>query len=348
MDISLFDYYLPKDFIAQEPVEPRDHSRLMVLNRQTQEINHSFFYNLPEFLTANDVLVFNDSKVVPARLLGKKKNTQGKAELLLIRPMDKEVFDFNFWPTKWRAIGQPELKNNQVIIFDNNLEAKVITKENYEIIVEFNKQGNDLKQDIMTFGKMPLPPYINKPTNKSFSKYQTIYAKNKGSIAAPTAGFHFTENLLAKLRQQGVSMEFLVLHVGLGTFLPVKEQNIEKHQMHSEYFILKNEVAQRLNDAKHQGKRIIGVGTTVTRVLENCSQENQTLLPQEGRTNLFIYPGYQFKFIDALITNFHLPKSTLLMLVSAFAGREFILKAYQEAINKKYRFFSFGDGMLIK
>ncbi|MGC8944139.1 MAG: tRNA preQ1(34) S-adenosylmethionine ribosyltransferase-isomerase QueA [Minisyncoccia bacterium] len=347
MDISLFDYYLPKELIAQEPVEPRDHSRLMVLNRKDKTIIHTYFYKIIDYLNQNDVLVFNNSKVVPARLLGHKKNTNGKAEILLIRPENKEFFDFSFWPLFWRAIGKPELQEGQIIVFDNGLEAKVIKKENYEISIQFNYKGEELKNKILKIGQMPLPPYIDHPTERSFKEYQTVYAKQEGSIAAPTAGLHFTQKLLKKIETKGVQLEFVVLHVGLGTFLPVKENEIEKHQMHSEYFVIPEDTAQRLNRAKQKGKRIISVGTTVARVLETCSNESGELEAKSGWTNLFIYPGYNFKFIDALITNFHLPKSTLLMLVSALAGREFILKAYQEAIKERYRFFSFGDAMFI-
>ena len=348
MNISLFDYYLPKELIAQEPIEPRDHSRLMVLNRKNQTITHSYFYQIINYLNENDVLVFNNSKVVPARLVGYKKSSQNKAEILLIRPEDREIFDFTSWPFIWRAIGKPNLKEGQIIVFNNDLEAEVIKKDNYEIVIKFNKEGNDLKNDILSFGEMPLPPYIEHPTNKSYKEYQTVYAQKEGSIAAPTAGFHFTKELLDKIKNKGIEMEFIILHVGLGTFLPVKENEIEKHQMHSEYFVISDEVALRLNEAKKKGKRIISVGTTVTRVLETSSDNQGIIRPQSGWTNLFIYPGYQFKFIDALITNFHLPKSTLLMLVSAFAGREFILKAYEEAVKQKYRFFSFGDAMFIQ
>ena len=347
MDLSLFDYYLPKELIAQEPIEPRDYSRLMILERKTQSINHAFFYQLPNFLTQQDVLVFNNSKVVPARLKGRKKDTQGKAELLLIKPASGVAFDLTVWPSQWQAMGQPALKEGQVILFQNNLAAKVLAKEGYELMVEFNKEGEELKNDIFNQGEMPLPPYLKNPTPKISDKYQTVYAKKEGSVAAPTAGFHFTPQLLNQLRKKGVQFEEITLHVGLGTFLPVKEQQVETHKMHSEYFEISPAVGQSLNEAKKLGKRIISVGTTVARVLESCAVEKNVIKAQNGWTNLYIYPGFEFKFIDALITNFHLPKSTLLMLVSAFAGREFILRAYQEAIEQKYRFFSFGDGMLI-
>lgn len=348
MDISLFDYYLPKELIAQEPIEPRDNSRLMVLDRKHHTIDHTIFYKIIDYLNNNDVLVFNDSKVVPARLEGYKKITKGKVEILLERPLNKEAFDFTSWPAKWYAIGKPELKIDQVIIFKNNLEAQIKEKHNYELVIEFNQDGEKLKNSLLLQGQIPLPPYIDSPTNKSFSNYQTVYAQHEGSIAAPTAGFHFTKTLLEQLKEKGVQMEFIILHVGLGTFLPVKETKIEEHKMHSEYFVISPEVSARLNKAKFKGKRIISIGTTVTRVLETCADNNKEVKPGHGWTDLFIYPGYQFKFVDALITNFHLPKSTLLMLVAAFAGRDFIMQAYQEAVNKKYRFFSFGDAMFIQ
>jgi len=353
MDISLFDYYLPKELIAQEPIEPRDHSRLLVLKRQNNKIEHRQFFEITDYLSSNDVLVFNDTKVVPSRLWGKKIPSGGKIEILLIRPKDFNIFDFYHWPKEWLIIGKPDLKQGQKIEFSSRLNAEITKIINYERVIKFNLEGKDLKTEIVELGLMPLPPYIEHPPEESFKKYQTIYAKKEGAIAAPTAGFHFTEALLEKIKQLGVEMEFVTLHVGLGTFLPVKEKEIEKHPMHSEYFILTMEVAHRLNQAKIKGKRIIGVGTTVTRVLENCVQKDGILQSKSDWTKLFIYPGYNFKFIDALITNFHLPKSTLLMLVCAFAdrpvcaGRDSILKAYQEAIDKKYRFFSFGDAMFI-
>ncbi|MGC8651046.1 MAG: tRNA preQ1(34) S-adenosylmethionine ribosyltransferase-isomerase QueA [Minisyncoccia bacterium] len=347
MDISLFDYYLPKELIAQKPIEPRDHSRLLILDRKTQEIQHHYFYQILDYLTPQDVLVFNNTKVVPARLFGKKTKTGGKAEIVLIKPKGLNFFDFIHWPKEWMIIGQPELKLNQEIIFSDKLKGEIIEKNGYERTILFNLEGNDLKEEIIKLGQMPLPPYVNQPSPESFEKYQTVYASKEGAVAAPTAGFHFTESLLEQIKNKGIEIEFITLHVGLGTFLPVKEQEIEKHQMHSEYFILPQDITQKLNQDKAEGKRIISVGTTVARVLESCSQENHQLKAKEGWTNLYIYPGFQFRFTDALITNFHLPKSTLLMLVSAFAGRDLILKAYSEAIDKKYRFFSFGDAMFI-
>jgi S-adenosylmethionine:tRNA ribosyltransferase-isomerase len=349
MDISLFDYRLPKSFIAQEPMEPRDHSRLLILDRKSKKIEHKKFYEILDYLSNNDVLVFNNSKVVPARLYGKKIPSCGKAEILLIRPKNKEIFDFISWPKQWVVIGKPQLKQGQIIEFSQALKGEIIEEKTngYERIICFNMEGEDLKKQILSLGQFPLPPYITKPTEKSFLKYQTIYAKKEGSIAAPTAGFHFTKDIFKKIKEKGINIQFITLHVGLGTFLSVKSQDIKKHQMHSEFFELSKDTAKILNKAKLEGKRIVAVGTTAARVLESCANENLELEAKKDWTNLFIYPGYKFKFVDSLITNFHLPKSTLLMLVSAFAGRDLILKAYEEAIEKKYRFFSFGDGMLI-
>jgi S-adenosylmethionine:tRNA ribosyltransferase-isomerase len=349
MDISLFDYHLPKELIAQEPIEPRDHSRLLILDRKSKKIEHKKFYEILNYLSDKDVLVFNNSKVVPARLYGKKLPDYGKAEILLIRPKDKEIFDFISWPKQWVVIGKPQLKQGQIIEFSKSLKGEIKEETNgYERIICFNIEGENLKKEILSLGQFPLPPYITEPTEKSFLEYQTIYAKKEGSIAAPTAGFHFTKDLFKKIKEKGIDVQFITLHVGLGTFLSVKTQDIKKHQMHSEFFELSKDTAKILNKAQSEGKRIIAVGTTAARVLESCANESSELKAKQGWTDLFIYPGYKFKFVDSLITNFHLPKSTLLMLVSAFAGRDLILKAYEDAIEKKYRFFSFGDGMFIK
>jgi len=364
MDLSLFNYHLPPELIAQEPKEPRDHSRLLVLKRVTSEIIHKKFYEILDFLTDQDVLVFNNSEVVKARLIGRKASTGGRVEILLIRPFNKPIFDFVSWPNKWFVIGKPNLKKGQVIEFGERGNDVLIGKieidkkkpscakasegQEKKIIV-FNKKGKNLKQEILKLGQTPLPPYIKHPTISSFRNYQTIYAKYKGSIAAPTAGFHFTEKILDKLKEKGVAIEYLTLHVGPGTFLPLKVKEIEKHQMYPEYFYLSPQVAQRLNKAKKEKKRVITVGTTVTRVLESCAGASDGFLKSKrGQTNLFIYPGYKFKFVDALLTNFHLPYSTLLMLVCAFAGRELVLKVYKKAIEEKYRFYSFGDAMFIQ
>jgi len=352
-DLSLFDYELKPELIAQEPKEPRDHSRLLILNRNG-EIIHKKFYQILNFLDSGDVLVFNNTEVVNSRLFGKKFETSGKVEIFLLRPSNKAVFDETSWPAKWIIISRPKLKKSLKIKFSHSLSGE-IEKEN---LIVFNKQGETLKKEISKLGQVPLPPYIKHPTSLSFKNYQTVYAKNKGSVAAPTAGFHFTEKLLDKIREKGTETEFLTLHVGLGTFEPIRVKEIEKHQMQPEYFSLSKETAFRLNEAKIKKKRIIAVGTTVTRALEHCVDKNGFLKPKKGWNSLFIYPGFKFKFVDSLITNFHLPQSTLLLLVSAFVesatadkrvftGRELILKAYQEAIKEKYRFYSFGDTMFI-
>ena len=347
MKTSDFDYNLPPELIAQSPVAPRDHSRLMVINRITQTITHDYFYNLHNYLNSNDLLVFNQSRVIPARLFG-EKITGGKVEILLVKKLS---------PNTWECMTKPGLKVNQEIIFSQSensssqhLQGKIIKiNDNGLREVEFNLMGEDFTREIEKIGAMPTPPYITKPIDSN-DQYQTIYAKEQGSVAAPTAGFHFTEKLFEKLDQKEIAREFLTLHVGLGTFKPVKTENIEQHEMHSEWFTISNELAHKLNQVKSQGKRIITVGTTSTRALESaCEITNgkSAIQPFTGETNIFIYPGYQWKFVDAMITNFHLPKSTLIMLVASIMGLELTKKAYSEAVDKKYRFYSFGDGMLI-
>lgn len=361
MKLNEFDYSLPKELIAQKPIQPRDHSRLMVLNRQKQTIKHDYFYNLGCYLQKGDVLVANNSKVMPARLLGEKE-TGGKAEILLLR----KISDQN-----WQVL----IKNCKIgdkITFSHTQECKDVNLGMERLIGElkdglgelsFNLRGQKLRRAINNLGQAPTPPYIKRPSN--LKEYQTVYAQSEGSVAAPTAGFHFTPQLMSALKKKGVKFEFVTLHIGLGTFQPVRIDDIRKHQMHSEWAELKPAVARRLNLAKQNGQRVIAVGTTSVRILENFCQSDGHLVAGKNWINLFIYPGYNFKFIDALITNFHLPKSTLLMLVSAFAEatadksafacpeqgrgacRDFILHAYQEAIKRKYRFYSFGDAMLI-
>ena len=348
MEVEEFDYFLPKEYIAQEPVIPRDHSRLMILNRKTEEIIHKKFYEVIDYLKENDVLVFNDTKVVPARLLGKKVETKGKVEIILLRPENQEFFDFINWPKEWRIIGKPSLKIGTKIEFDKDLKGEITAIYNYERILKFNLEGDLLKEKVLKLGLVPLPPYVKEPTEVSFKNYQSIFAKKEGAVAAPTASFHFTESLLKKIIKKGIQIEYLTLHIGLGTFLPVKAKKVEDYKIHQEFFELENETALKINKAKKEGKRIIAVGTTVVRVLETCANKKGELEGKRGWTDLFIYPGYQFKIVDALITNFHLPKSTLLMLVCAFASKELIFKAYQEAIKEKYRFFSFGDAMFIQ
>jgi len=354
MKSSLFDYQLPKELIAQEPTSPRDACRLMVLDRQHKSIQHSFFYQLDHFLKKGDVLVFNDTKVIPARLWGKAfeepQSQKGrKIEVLLVEPLSS-----NRWSCllggKKRKVG---LKVRFGSFRKQDLEGEIVRRTEEGIWeIQFNHQGKKLHDLIFRLGKTPLPPYIKKfktKNSKLKADYQTVFAKYEGSIAAPTAGLHFTKRLLAKLKKKGVELEYITLHVGPGTFLPVRVEDIKEHKMPSEWFRIKKETAQRLNQAKKEGRRIIAVGTTTLRALESNTYLSPFpfLKAGAGRTNLFIYPGYKFKFVDGLITNFHLPKSTLLILVCAFASRRFIFQAYQEAIKKRYRFYSFGDAMLI-
>lgn len=354
MNISKFNYSLPKNLIAQTPASPRDSSRLLVIDRKSGKIQHLHFYDLPNILTSNDVLVFNETKVIPARIIG-NKDTGGKVEILLSREVSADT---------WEVIFGGKLKVGSNLVF-KNLKGKVLSLGNYLAVVQFNKSGKSLNSAFERLGKTPLPPYIvpRYPESRLRRQYQTVYARLAGSVAAPTAGLHFTKRLIKRLKSKGIKMEYLTLHVGLGTFAPIKETEIEKHHIHSEYFELKKEVADRLNKYKSEGRRIIAVGTTTTRVLETCATDKDTpcqfVRQKTGKTELFIYPPYKFRLIDALITNFHLPKSTLLALVSAFTSspntnekfqsfeKSLIGKAYQEAIKKKYRFYSFGDACLI-
>jgi S-adenosylmethionine:tRNA ribosyltransferase-isomerase len=332
MNLTDFDYYLPTELIANSPVVPRDSSRLMVVNKKTRTIIHDHFYNLKKYLTKNDVLVFNNSKVFPARLFGKKE-TGGKIEILLVRYYDRVGWDY---------ISRPGIADKTQLMFDSGVTAEVVSGK-----LIFNIDYVGLMDKLETIGHIPLPPYITPeegvPKPKLKQSYQTVYATEIGSVAAPTAGFHFTPKLLENLADMGVQQEKVTLHVGLGTFKPVKTEDITQHHMHVEQFYIPEEVVLRLKDAHQHDKRIVAVGTTSVRTLETWANTNKTC----GDTDIFIYPGYRFKFVDAMITNFHLPKSTLLMLVSAFAGRDLIMQAYEEAIKEKYRFYSFGDAMLI-
>jgi len=340
---SEFDYHLPKELIAQKPIKPRDKARLMVIKRKTKQISHHFFYQLPEFLNSGDILVLNDSKVIPARLKAKKQ-TGGQAEILLLEELK---------PNLWEVLAKNLKKKNlgQKIYFPKSKKLigqikKCLGEGRWQI--EFNFEKEAFWKEIYKIGETPTPPYIKQKA--SLAEYQTIYAHWPGSVAAPTAGFHFTHRLFKKLKKKGIKIEFVTLHIGLGTFQPVKTKRIENHQMHSEWAQITPETAQRLNQAKNKGMRIIAVGTTACRTLESFARKRKNkafLQSGQKKTDLFIYPGYQFKFIDGLITNFHLPKSTLLMLVCALAGKELIFRAYQEAIKKRYRFYSFGDAMLI-
>ena len=340
MKVSDFDYDLPKELIAQTPIAKRDESRLMVLDVKEQTIEHKKFKDIIDYLEPGDVLVRNNTKVIPARLYGKKE-TGAKVEFLLLNNIEGDV---------WECIVRPGNKlhvGTKVIFGDGILTADIL-----EVMsggtrkVEFHYDGifNEILDKI---GLMPLPPYIHEQL-KEKDRYQTVYAKYNGSAAAPTAGLHFTNELLEKIQKKGVAIANVTLHVGIGTFRPVKEETVEEHQMHSEHFYIKQEDVDKINQAKKSGKRVIAVGTTSCRVLETIADENGFVKPTEGDTQIFIYPGYKFKCLDGLITNFHLPQSTLLMLVSALAGKDFIMKAYNEAVKDKYRFFSFGDAMLIK
>ena len=340
MKVTEFDYDLPEELIAQVPIEKRDESRLMILNRKEQTIEHKVFKDIIDYLEPGDCLVRNNTKVLPARLYGKKE-TGAHVEFLLLNRIEGDI---------WECIVRPGNKLHvgaKVIFGDGLLEAEVLdTMPGGTRKVQFKYQGifNEILDQI---GLMPLPPYIHEELKEN-DRYQTVYAKYEGSAAAPTAGLHFTEELLKKIEEKGVKIANVTLHVGIGTFRPVKEENIEDHDMHSEHFYIKQEDVDKINETKKAGKRVIAVGTTSCRVLETiASEEDGTVKATEGDTKIFIYPGYKFKCIDGLITNFHLPQSTLLMLVSALAGREYILKAYNEAVKEKYKFFSFGDAMFI-
>jgi S-adenosylmethionine:tRNA ribosyltransferase-isomerase len=348
MKLKDFDYNLPKELIAQKPVYPRDYSRLLVLDRKSKQFTHQHFYEIGSFLKEGDVLVLNNTKVIPARLVGKKSETGGRVEVFLIQPNVKNLNNYK-WGNEWIVIGSPKLNQGQKIIFNRGLEGEIIKVLGQERIIRFNKSGEVLKKIIFQIGQTPIPPYIKSPDkeNKLQKEYQTVFAKYLGSVAAPTAGFHFTPKLLKQLQKQGIKIEYVTLHVGLGTFQSVKEENIKKHQMHSEWAMIDKVTTKRLNQYKKNKQRIISVGTTACRTLESFCSKNGKLKSGAKFTDIFIYPSYKFHFIDGLITNFHLPKSTLLMLVSAFASQKLIKRAYQEAIKKKYRFYSFGDAMLI-
>jgi S-adenosylmethionine:tRNA ribosyltransferase-isomerase len=336
-----FNYELPESLIAQTPLKNRDQSRLMVLDKVTGEIEHKHFYDIIDYLEEGDVLVLNDTKVIPARLIGEKEDTKAVIELLLL----KEIGD-----DTWESLAKPgkRLKIGTIVSFgDGLLKAKIIEKMDEGIVhVKLLYEGI-LMEILDKLGTMPLPPYIHEKLVDQ-SRYQTVYAKNVGSAAAPTAGLHFTKELLKKIEEKGIIITYVTLHVGLGTFRPVEVDNILEHKMHSEYYVMNEDTANILNSAKEEGRRIIAVGTTSTRTLETIATNNKgRFIACSGDTDIFIYPGYKFKAIDCLITNFHLPKSTLVMLVSALASKEYIMKAYKEAINNKYRFFSFGDAMFI-
>ena len=340
MKVTDFDYELPEELIAQTPIEKRDESRLMVLDRKEQTIEHKHFKDIIDYLEPGDVLVRNNTKVIPARLYGKKE-TGAKVEFLLLNNMEKDIWECIVRPGNKLHIGA------KVIFGDGLLKAEVLdTMPGGTRKVEFHYEGifNEILDKI---GLMPLPPYIHESLKEN-DRYQTVYAKYDGSAAAPTAGLHFTPELLKKIEEKGIDIANVTLHVGIGTFRPVKEDTVEAHQMHSEHFYIKEEDCEKINKAKKSGHRVIAVGTTSCRVLETIADDNGYVKPTEGDTQIFIYPGYKFRCLDALITNFHLPQSTLVMLVSALAGKDYTMKAYKEAVEQKYRFFSFGDAMLIK
>ena len=340
MKLSEFDYYLPDELIAQTPIEKRDQSRLMVLDKNTGKIEHKVFKDIIDYLEPGDCLVRNNTKVIPARLYGKKE-TGANVEFVLLKNIEGDI---------WEAMVRPGSKLHvgaKVIFGDGLLKAEILESlpdGTRKVKFSYNGIFNEILDQI---GLMPLPPYIHESL-KDNDRYQTVYAKFNGSAAAPTAGLHFTEDLLKKIEEKGVDIANVTLHVGIGTFRPVKEENIEDHHMHTEHYYIKQEDADKINKAKQNKKRVIAVGTTSCRTIETIADEKGFVKPCEGDTGIYIYPGYKFKCLDALITNFHLPESTLLMLVSALAGRENILNAYNTAVKEKYRFFSFGDAMFIK
>lgn len=341
MQTKDFDYELPEELIAQTPLVDRASSRLLVLDKDTGNINHDKFSNIINYLEKGDVLVLNDTKVIPARLIGVKEETGAVIELLLLQDLGGDTWECLSKPAKRLHVG------TKIIFGDSLLIAEVVEKLDEGLChVKMHYQGI-LLEILEKLGTMPLPPYIHEKLEDQ-SRYQTVYAKNIGSSAAPTAGLHFTEELLKEIDQKGIIITYVTLHVGLGTFRPVEVEDITNHHMHSEYYIMSSNTADILNQAKKEKRRIIAVGTTSTRVLETiASNNNGTFKECSGDTNIFIYPGYKFQGIDCLITNFHLPKSTLLMLVSALASKEYIMKSYKEAIDERYRFFSFGDAMFI-
>lgn len=340
MKTSDFDFDLPQELIAQTPILNRDQSRLLVLDKKTGDIEHHIFKDIVNYLNPGDVLVINDTKVIPARLMGVKEDTGAVIELLLLKDLGNDT---------WECLSRPQkrLHIGTIVKFSDELSAEVIELLDDGVTRVKLLYSGILLEILDRLGEMPLPPYIHEKLSDK-DRYNTVYAKNIGSAAAPTAGLHFTKELLSELKDKGVIITNVTLHVGLGTFRPVEVDDINNHHMHSEYYNMSKETADILNKAKENGNKIIAVGTTSTRTLESVINKYGKFVECSGNTDIFIYPGYEFKAIDSLITNFHLPKSTLVMLVSALAGRENILNAYHEAINEKYRFFSFGDAMLIK
>ncbi|MEJ5172324.1 MAG: tRNA preQ1(34) S-adenosylmethionine ribosyltransferase-isomerase QueA [Hydrogenothermaceae bacterium] len=335
MRLEEFDYYLPKELIAKYPVEPRDSCRLMVLDRKTEKIEHRIFRDLPDYLSEGDLIVFNNSKVIPARLIGVKEGGRAKIEVFLIRQIED-----NIWYALIKNVRR--LKKGQNIIISPEFVVEFLDREDEKAVVKLH--SNNISQDLERYGHIPLPPYIDREDeDRDKQLYQTVFAKEEGSVASPTAGLHFTENLIERLKEKGVNIAFITLHVGLGTFKPIQTEDITEHKMHEEFYTIPDEVIEVIQKTKQSGKSVIAVGTTVVRTLESFAKTGI----KEGFTDIFIYPPYQFKIVDKLITNFHLPKSTLILLVSAFASKDFILKAYTEAVKERYRFFSYGDAMLI-
>lgn len=340
MKTSEFDYYLPEELIAQHPSSKRDEARMMVLDKKTGGSEDKYFYEIIDYLKPGDVLVMNDTRVIPARLFGHRPEREEKIEVFLLN---------NTEDTKWEVLVRPgkKMKIGTEVIFSEKLSCKVTDiKEDGNRIVEFYFDGI-FNEILDSLGNMPLPPYI-KEKLKDNEDYQTVYSKNPGSVAAPTAGLHFTKELLEKIEEKGIELAYLTLNVGLGTFRPVNEDDINDHKMHSEFYTLNKDTAEIINKAKDEGRRVIAVGTTSIRTLESVYKKNNKICEDSGWTDIFIYPGFEFKVVDAIITNFHLPKSTLIMLIAAFTSKNIILNAYNNAVNKKYRFFSFGDCMFIK
>ena len=340
MLLSDFDYNLPEERIAQTPIEPRNASRLMVLNPQDKSIQHKHFYDLKEFLVPGDTLIFNDTRVLPARLIGHRAQTGGKVEVFLLRRLDT---------THWETLVKPgkKARPGNEIVFSDELSCLVTEHTDFGgRIVKFKFDG--IFEEILDrLGETPLPPYIHEKLEDK-ERYQTVYNREEGSAAAPTAGLHFTKEQMQELKDMGINLGFVTLHVGLGTFRPVSTEKIEEHEMHKEYYSISEETAELIKHTKESGHRVIAVGTTSIRTLESAAIAQNEISGKSGWTQIFIYPGYDFKIVDAIITNFHLPKSTLIMLISAFAGRKFILDAYKTAVKEQYRFFSFGDAMFIQ
>ena len=341
MKTSDFYFDLPEELIAQTPLEDRSNSRLMVLDKKTGEIEHKIFKDVIDYLNPGDCLVLNNTRVIPARLIGEKVDTGGKIEFLLLKRTDKDVWQALVKPGKRAKVGTKFSFGNGKLI------GEVIgLAEEGSRLIKFYYEGI-FEEVLDELGNMPLPPYITERLQER-ERYQTVYSKHNGSAAAPTAGLHFTNELLEKIKEKGIDIAFVTLHVGLGTFRPVKVDDVLEHEMHSEYYMVDEEAAQKINKAKQNGNKVICVGTTSCRTVESATNENGEILPSSGWTNIFIYPGYKFKMVDRLITNFHLPESTLIMLVSALVSKDSVLNAYNIAVKEKYRFFSFGDAMIIK